>query len=154
VKGYTLWCLEAEGDECILWHGCGLWTWRCKSHVGSCRSPPLRRLQCQTAPPLSTPQTRLRAKSYTMVVDALTNSSSPLLFMSIGQHSLFMQEKTLFPRDRGRTRFGFDSLGRTWLIFTGLSIAELSPAHLLSPSPLAPLSRYPCRCFSAVMAMC
>ena len=91
-----------------------------------------------------------------MIVDALTYSSSPLLFMGIGPALIIYAGKNIVPERQRVYQVGFDcSLGsfRARHIYRSVHCSELSQAHLLPPSPLAPLSWYPCRSFSVVMAM-
>ena len=95
--------------KCILWLGCGLWTWRCKSRVGSCRSD-----SCSVTPSSTfyTADQTTRAKSYTMIVDALTYSSSPFLFMGMGPALIIFAGKNIVPERQRVYQVGFDySLG-------------------------------------------
>lgn len=70
--------------------------------------------------------------------------------MGIGQGSLLCRKK-LRSRETEGVPGWFDSLGFLPVLGSyspaGLFIAELSQAYLLPPSPLAPLSRYPCFIF-------
>jgi hypothetical protein len=70
----------------------------------------------------------------TMIVDALTYSSSPLLFMGIGQHSLIIYTgKNIVPERQRVYQVGFDySLGSSPArhVYRSVHCSELSQAVL------------------------